>query len=395
MNLNPELISFVREHEKDDIRTLALQAKKYSHIDMESAIRQIQGRKIAKDKLPTWYGSEQIIYPKHLSLEQSSSEQTALYKASLCQGNSFVDLTGGLGVDFSFMSQGFTQATYVEQQTELTDIALINFETLGLTNTSVVNQDSVSYLGNMSAVDVIYIDPARRDTVGKKTVLIEDCTPNLLEIGELLEEKATRQIIIKLSPMLDITLALKSLKGVTDVHVVSVNNECKELLFVKDKRVGERPILFHCVNIRGDKTDTYTFTREDEESAKINYRSNVGKYLYEPNASILKAGAYKSISQTFSLDKLHVNSHLYSCDVLVEDFNGRIFLINNMLGFNKKDIKEYLSKIERANITVRNFPLSVQEIRKKTKIKEGGDIYIFATTLADERKVLLVCEKMK
>lgn len=395
MNLSSELISFVREHEKDDIRSLALQAKKYSHIDMELAIRQIQGRKIAKDKLPTWYDSEQIIYPRHLSLEQSSSEQTALYKASLCKGTSFVDLTGGLGVDFSFMSKGFTQATYVEQQTELADIALYNFEILELTNTTVVDQDSVLYLQSMSAVDVIYIDPARRDTVGEKTVLIEDCTPNLLEIEQLLEEKVTSQVIVKLSPMLDITLALKTLKGITDVHIVSVNNECKELLFVKDKRVGERPVLFHCINIKAGKADTYTFTREEEESAKINYRSNAGKYLYEPNASVLKSGAYKSIAQTFGLAKLHVNSHLYSSDMLEGEFYGRIFLINNVLSFSKKDIKDHLSKIEQANIAVRNFPLSVQEIRKKTKIKEGGDTYIFATTMADERKVLLVCEKVK
>lgn len=393
--LTPELLDFVKEHEKDDIRALALRAKKYAHIDMELAIRQIQGRKIAKDKLPTWYGYEQIIYPKHLSLEQSSSEQTALYKASLCSGDFLVDLTGGLGVDFSFMSKSFFKAIYVEQQEELTEIATENFQTLGLSNAEVINQDSVSYLRTMPKVDTIFIDPARRDNVGKKTVLIEDCTPNLIEIEDLLEEKAKEKVIIKLSPMLDITLALNTLKGITDVHIVSVNNECKELLFVKDKRVGEQPVQFHCINIRNDKTDTYTFTKEQEETAKINYRSNAGKYLYEPNASILKAGAYKSIAQSYGIGKLHVNSHLYSSEVLVEDFNGRILLINSVLGFNKKDIKDHLSKIGQANITVRNFPLSVQEIRKKTKIKEGGDIYIFATTMADEKKVLLVCEKIK
>ncbi|WP_108822259.1 class I SAM-dependent methyltransferase [Dysgonomonas sp. Marseille-P4361] len=393
--LTPELLDFVKEHEKDDIRALALQAKKYAHIDMELAIRQIQGRKIAKDKLPTWYGYEQIIYPKHLSLEQSSSEQTALYKASLCSGDSLVDLTGGLGVDFSFMSKSFSKAIYVEQQEELTEIATENFQTLGLSNAEVINQDSVSYLRTMPKVDTIFIDPARRNNVGKKTVLIEDCTPNLIEIEDLLEEKAKEKVIIKLSPMLDITLALNTLEGITDVHIVSVNNECKELLFVKDKRVGEQPVQFHCINIRNDKTDTYIFTKEQEESAKINYRSNAGKYLYEPNASILKAGAYKSIVQSYGIDKLHVNSHLYSSDVLMKDFDGRILLINNILSFSKKDIKDHLSKIGQANITVRNFPLSVQEIRKKTKIKEGGDIYIFATTMTDEKKVLLVCEKIK
>lgn len=395
MSLSPDLLDFVYEHEKDDIRILALQAKKYSNIDIELAIRQIQGRKIAKEKLPTWYANEQIIYPKHLSLEQSSSEQTALYKASLCKGESFVDLTGGLGVDFSFMSKTFVRATYVEQQPELADIAIKNFDRLGLTNATVVNQDSLLYLKDMSAADVIYIDPARRDVVGRKTVLIEDCSPNLLEIEQLLEEKTTNKLIIKLSPMLDITLALKTLKGITDVHIVSVNNECKELLFVKDKGVGNRPVFFHCINIGKEKADTFTFSREEEEAAKINYRSNAGKYLYEPNASILKAGAYKSVAQFFGLGKLHVSSHLYTSESLVDKFYGRMFLINSVLSFSKKGIKEHLSKIQQANIAVRNFPLSVQEIRKKTKIKEGGNTYIFATTLADERKVLLVCEKIK
>lgn len=391
MRLDAELINFVKEHEKDDIHTLALQSGKYPHVNMELAIRQISGRKTAKEKIPVWYNAEQIIYPKHLSLEQSSSENTAQYKASLCKGKSFTDLTGGLGVDFSFISKNYQTATYVEQQTELTEIASHNFNILGLNDVHIVNMDSVAYLRSMSPVDMIYIDPARRDNIGKKTVLIEDCTPNLLEIEDLLEEKADK-IMIKLSPMLDISLALRTLKGITEVHIVSVNNECKELLFIKEKVAN--PVKFHCVNIRNGKTDIYTFTKDDEEALKVNYESNLGKYLYEPNTSILKGGAYKSIANGFVLNKLHKSSHLYTSDILKEDFQGRIFLIDNILTLSKKDIKEYLSKIEQANITVRNFPLSVQEIRKKTKIKEGGEAYIFATTLADERKVLIICKKV-
>lgn len=391
MRLNAELIDFVKEHEKDDIHTLALQSGKYPHINMELAIRQISGRKTAKEKIPAWYNAEQIVYPKHLSLEQSSSENTALYKASLCKGKSFADLTGGLGVDFSFISRNFQTATYIEQQAELTDIASHNFNVLGLDNIHIVNMDSVAYLKSMPPVDMIYIDPARRDNIGKKTVLIEDCTPNLLEIEDLLEEKAER-IMIKLSPMLDISLALRTLRGITEVHIVSVNNECKELLFIKDK--VDSPIEFYCVNIRNNKTDIYTFTKDEEDSLQINYEPNLGKYLYEPNTSILKAGAYKSIAEDFVISKLHKNSHLYISDNLKEDFQGRVFSIDNILTLSKKDIKEHLSKIGQANITVRNFPLSVQEIRKKTKIKEGGDIYIFATTLADEKKVLIICKKI-
>lgn len=391
MKLTRELIHFVREHEKDDVRSLALQAGKYPDIDMELAIRQITGRRIAKVKIPLWYDNENIIYPKHISLEQSSSEQTALYKSALYSGNSIIDLTGGMGVDFSLLSRKFKQATYVEQQQNLAEIALCNFKALGLDNTDVICSDCIEYLKTMPKADMIYIDPARRDNTGRKTIRIEDCTPNILEIENLLEEKADITMI-KLSPMLDISLALKSLTNISHIHIISVNNECKELLFIKEKTAGQT--TYHCVNILKDKTDIFTFSKDEEESGTIAYSSNPDKYLYEPNASILKAGAYKTVAKTYSLNKLHVNSHLYTSDILHENFNGRIFSIVNVLSLNKKDIKGHIHQIKQANITTRNFPLSVQEIRKKTGIKEGGDTYIFATTLADERKVLLVCEKV-
>lgn len=390
MKLDPELIQFVKEHEKDDVHTLALQAKKYPAINMELAICQITGRRISKNKIPLWYNHDDILYPKHLSLEQSSSEQTALYKASLCSGDTLVDLTGGMGVDLSFMAPKFNKAVYVEQQPQLTAIATHNFGILGLDSVKTTYGDGVEYLKTMPKVNMIYIDPARRDSAGKKTVRIEDCTPDILEIEELLEEKADITMI-KLSPMLDISLALKSLKGISHVHIISVNNECKELLFIKDKTGNKTQ--FHCINILNDKTDTFSFYKEDEEALKINYKSNTANYLYEPNTSILKAGAYKSITQSFNIYKIHTSSHLYTSDALVDNFQGRIFLIINILSLSKSDIKEHLSKIQQANITTRNFPLSVQEIRKKTGIKEGGDIYIFATTLSDERKVLLICKK--
>lgn len=391
MKLLPELIQFVKEHEKENVHTLALQAKKYPEMDMELVVRQIAGRQIAKSKIPFWYSLDNIIYPKHLSLEQSSSEQTALYKASLYLGSSMVDLTGGMGVDFSFFASKFLQSTYVEQQPELVGIAAHNFDVLTLNNVNIICRDGLEYLRTMSKVDLIYIDPGRRDNAGRKTVRIEDCTPDILEIEDLLEEKADIAMI-KLSPMLDISLALKSLKNISHVHIISVNNECKELLFIKDK-TGDRT-RFHCVNIQNSRTDIFTFYKDEEESVKTNYGLNLGKYLYEPNASILKAGAYKRIAEFFELDKLHISSHLYTSDILEEAFQGRIFLIFNTLTLSKTDIKTYFSNIKQANITTRNFPLSVQEIRKKTGIKEGGDIYIFATTLADEKKVLIVCKKI-
>ncbi|NDV78221.1 SAM-dependent methyltransferase [Dysgonomonas sp. 511] len=388
--LSPTLTDFVEEHENDDISSLALQAAKFKDIDIETAIRQIAGRKIARHKIPAWYANRHIIYPKHLSLEQSSSEQTALYKASLCKGESMADLTGGMGIDFYFMAHNFDTAIYVEQQEELATTATHNFKVLGLQNAVTINEDGVDYLQKMQPASLIYIDPARRNNSGKKTVLIEDCTPNILEIEKLLEQKG-QTVMIKLSPMLDISLALSSLSNVSDVHIVSVNNEVKELLFVKQAVANKTQ--FHCVNIKKDKTDRFSFYKEEEQSAQPVYTETTGKYLYEPNASILKAGAYKIIGEKLSLSKLHPSSHLYTSDSLIGDFQGRVFAVENICSLSKKDIKEHLSNLGQANITTRNFPLSVADIRKKTKLKEGGDTYIFATTIANGDKVLIICRK--
>lgn len=390
MNLSDSVINFVNLHEGDDIHLLALQAKQYPDIDMPMAIRQISGRRIAKEKIPSWYANNRIIYPKQLSMEQCSSEQTARFKALLCAGKTMVDLTGGFGVDCSFLSRSFDKAIYVEQQSELAEIAAYNYNVLGRSNITVVNADAIEHLSSMPPADFVYIDPARRDNKGAKTVLIEDCTPNILDIEALLEEKAL-QTMIKLSPMLDISLALKSLKGISDVYIISVGNECKELLFVKQKGVAKT--VYHCVNMHHGKTDEFTFCKEDEENTFLDYISEVGKYLYEPNTSILKAGAYKSIAKEFSLNKLHPSSHLYTSDILHDDFQGRKFIVDNICSLNKKELKTYLKDINQANITTRNFPQSVQEIRKKTGLKEGGDTYLFATTLANDKRVLIACHK--
>ncbi|NDV96282.1 SAM-dependent methyltransferase [Dysgonomonas sp. 521] len=391
MTLPPALKSFVREHGQDDVHELALHARQYPSIDMQLAIRQITGRKIAAEKIPSWYDNESVIYPKHISMEQCSSEYTARYKASLVAGDCMTDLTGGLGVDFSFMAPKFAkEAVYVEQQKELSEIAAGNFDALGLDNVIIKNADAVDYLRMMPPTDLIYIDPSRRDNVGRKIFRIEDCTPNILDIEDLLEEKAG-MAMIKLSPMLDISLVLKSLRNISDVHVVSVDNECKELLFVKQKDCGKQ--LIHCVNIQKDKADKFLLEKNQEEQAIARYASSVGRYLYEPNVSLLKAGVYKYISAYYKLDKLHPSSHLYTSDEFLPDFQGRRFVVDSICSLNKKDIKSYLSTIGHANITTRNFPLSVEEIRKRTKIKDGGTIYIFATTLSNEDKVLVLCRK--
>lgn len=390
MILSPLLREFIKEHENDDIHSLALQAKKYPDIDIQMAVQQIAGRKVMREKVPNWYKNESIIYPKHISLEQCSSEQTAAYKASLVKGDSMVDLTGGFGIDFSFISAKFNKAVYVEKQEELCGIARLNFGSLGLNNVSIIHSDAIEYLEKMFSLSLIYIDPSRRDTSGRKTVLIEDCTPDILEIEDLLEE-LSEKVMIKLSPMLDISLAVKSMRNVSEVHIVSVNNECKELLFIKEKECEST--MFHTVNILKDRIDYLAFTREQEENSLVNYTPVVGKYLYEPNPSIIKAGAYKYFAVTNNLKKLHPSSHLYTSDVFHPEIQGRRFEVMQICSLSKKDIKQYLYDIKQANITTRNFPLSTQEIRQKTKLKDGGDIYIFATTLANDQKVLIICKK--
>ncbi|NDW18938.1 SAM-dependent methyltransferase [Dysgonomonas sp. 216] len=392
--MNSKTLQFISEHENDDVRSLALQSKRHPDIDISFAVSQIAGRQIARNKIPSWYANKEIIYPPHLSLEQCSSEHTAIYKANLCSGGTLVDLTGGLGVDFSFMSRQFNgQAVYVEQQPELAELAKHNFDKLKLANSIVINTDAKSHLLQMDSVDTIFIDPGRRDTKGKKTVLIEECSPNIIELDDYFDAKS-RRTIIKLSPMLDISAAIKHLKNISEVHVISVNNECKELLFIKDKYNQNIEPIFHCINISNSKTEKYSFTKTEESDTTARFSDKALLYLYEPNTSVMKAGAYKKLCSDFKLLKLHPNSHLYTANEHIEDFPGRKFIVQNCITFNKKEIKSALTNISKANISARNFPLSVDKIKKKISVKDGGDIYIFATTLSDNKKVLLICEKL-
>lgn len=383
---------FISTHTNDDVRALALQAPKYPGVDMPTAIVQIAGRQAATDKIPSWHSTEGILYPRHLSLEQCSSEITARYKASLVEGESFADLTGGFGIDCAFLSARFRQATYVERQQELCDIAANNFPLLGLHHLSVHCTDGVEYLQQMAPVDCLFIDPARRNEHGGKTVAISDCEPDVAALEELLLAKA-RWILIKLSPMLDLTLALRDMPHAHEAHIISVNNECKELLLILDRERTEE-VTIHCVNLIAGKGDQhFRFTREQEQKARCAYTPRPGVYLYEPNASLLKAGAFCCLTSIYKVEKLHPNSHLYTSAELVTDFPGRAFRVESTSTFNKKELKESLSDIKKANITVRNFPASVAELRKRTKLAEGGDTYLFATTLADEQKVLIRCTK--
>lgn len=426
MQLTCEQKQFILAHEREDIRETAL---RFMRDDMPLLLMQIAGRQMTEKKIPSWYAERDIVYPPHLSLEQSSSEFTAHYKASLVssgnrlhgglphfeevtnpdavEGNSntFADLTGGMGVDFSFLSPYFREAIYVEQNKELCRFAEHNFEVLGLKNVTVHCAGAEDFLKETSPLNFIYLDPSRRDDSGRKVFRIEDCSPDILEIKPLLLEKSSR-IMVKYSPMLDISLAVKGLNCVSEVHVVSVDNECKELVFLLSKTVvdgtEEEPVkelvdepLLVAVNLkRSGEKESFAFTPLQERDCRISYAGGLGGYLYEPNASILKAGAFKSVAGAYHLQKLHINSHLYTSDEFVPGFPGRIFKVEAFFLPNNRNLKSFLRETKKANITVRNFPMTVAEIRRKTGLQEGGDVYLFATTLSDEKKVWIVCEKI-
>lgn len=393
MELSFETLHFIEENLHGDVRALVLQARKYPDVDMAMAVTQIAGQQIAEAKVPSWYRTSGLLYPRHLSMEQCSSEATAKYKSGLVQGETFADLTGGFGIDCAFLSQNFQIADYVERQPELCELASHNFPLLGLNHIRVHNVDGMDYLRRMQPIDCLFLDPARRDGHGGKTVAITDCEPDVCALESLLVEKA-KKVIVKLSPMLDLSLALKELKTITEVHIVSVSNECKELLLVLQKESVSSNIPIYCEHISSSgERQHYVFTLEEEKQAGCTFASEVETYLYEPNASIMKAGAYRMLTQSFPVRKLHINSHLYTSSSPVADFPGRKFKVEAVSGFGKKELKDFLQGMEKANLTVRNFPASVAELRKRLKLKEGGTDYVFATTLEEEQKVLVRCSK--
>jgi 16S rRNA G966 N2-methylase RsmD len=387
---------FILRHRNDNPTTLALSAKSNPEVDMAFAVTQIAGRQIAAQKVPTWAAADDIVYPRHLSMEQCSSEATALYKASLVSGESMADLTGGLGVDCHFMAQRFGRATYIERQEELCRIAENNFRVLGDSHIDVRHGESTEQLRELQPVDWIFIDPARRDEHGGKTVQIADCEPDVAQLEETLLAKASH-VMVKLSPMLDATLALHTLKHVTELHIVSVANECKELLLLLERNAQTAPeeVKMHCVNITPHATSRFCFTRREEQEAAYEHSDRAERYLYEPNASVMKGGAFRSVAAAFGVKKLHPNSHLYTSEELRKDFPGRVFHVEAGCSLNKKELKSCLGDLKKANISVRNFPATVAELRKRTKLTEGGDIYLFATTLNNGNKVMLKCTKVQ
>lgn len=493
--MNQATLDFIRQHQDDDVRQLAFLGSKYPEVDMPFALDQIRGRKMARVKLPRWASIDGIIYPPHISMEQCSSEQTALYKAELAarllslspsssengeekgkesenasnlhlseicefagkgavdsefakneatckkqqilteadrnvneikeephegdfsEETGFVDLTGGFGVDFSYIASRLgVKSMYVERQAHLCEAAKENFGRLGLKNAIVKNGDGIEVLHSFASkkeaaasdslgitedqsqsllktnlgLKLIFIDPARRDDAGNKVVSLKDCTPDVTLLQEEMLSKAD-YVIIKLSPMLDWHRAVSELNCVQEVHIISVNNECKELLLVLSARnMGN--LRIYCVN----DAQSFVCDELDIESSSVKiapFTLEEMQYLYEPNASLMKAGCFGVLSERYDARMLSKNSHLFVSREPIAVFPGRSFRIIAISSFNKKDLKRHLSGITKANIATRNFPLSVAELRKRLKLKDGGETYIFATTLSDESHVLVITEK--
>lgn len=405
MDLDNATIEFINAHKDDDIRSLAFKADKYPSVNMSYALDQIAGRQKAKLKIPGWASIDGIIYPQHISMEQCSSEQTAVYKASVAKRlldginhtTVMIDITGGLGVDFSYIKQSFDNGTYIERQSYLCDIASHNFQLLGLHNTKVLNTDGVNYIHDITSADLIYIDPARRDSNGARTFAIKDCTPDITGIVDELLVKSY-YVMIKLSPMLDWHKAVADINSsssyndiVKEVHIVSVDNECKELLLILSRNI-KKPLHVYCVN-NNDIFDYENTINLESSDNTVTCMVRRGAFLFEPNSSIMKAGCFDKLTDKFNIPSISKNSHLYLSDKDISDFPGRRFIIDDISTMNKKELKLKLSGITKANIAIRNFPLSVSELRKKLKLKDGGDIFIFGTTIADKEHVLIICHK--
>ena len=402
--MNQATQDFIRQHQDEDVRQLAFLGSKNPEVDMPFALDQIRGRKMARAKLPRWANIDGIIYPPHISMEQCSSESTALYKAELAarllglpassssEEIGFVDLTGGFGVDFSYIASRLGMSSmYVERQAHLCEAAKENFERLGLKNAIVKNEDGIEVLHSLKELKLIFIDPARRDDAGNKVVSLKDCTPDVTVLQEEMLLKAD-YVIIKLSPMLDWHRAISELSHVREVHIISVNNECKELLLVLSARNMGENLRIYCIN----DAQSFVCDELDMEASQVKIAPSTleeMQYLYEPNASLMKAGCFGVLSERYDARMLSKNSHLFMSMEPIEDFPGRSFRIIAISSFNKKELKRHLSGITKANIATRNFPLSVAELRKRLKLKDGGETYIFATTLSNESHVLVITEK--
>lgn len=430
---------FILQHRLSNPRDLALQARRYPDVDMPYALNQIQGWQTARLKLPSWAACDGVVYPPHLNMEQCSSEPTARYKQQVVRrwlarlgagqggaATSMADLTGGFGVDFSFTSRCFASATYVERNAALCDVVRGNLPCLGIANAQVMCAEAEDCLATMPQQTMLFLDPARRDEYGAKTVLIADCTPDVCHLLPLLMSKA-RFVMLKLSPMLDWHKAIVDLQGtVREVHIVSVGGECKELLLVLAALDGaassadmpcngvEAGVRVCCVDIMAkadaegeykrsefcytigdasEKTPTPSTLNPQLSTPNSQPSTLNSQFLLEPNASIMKAGCFAELGKAYGIRAISSNSHLFLSADRVEGFPGREFVVEAVTTLNKRQLKETLGSLQQANISVRNFPMSVAELRKRLKLRDGGDTYIFATTTREGERVLIVGHK--
>ena len=387
--LRTEIQEFINANLNTDVAKLALKKNPFPEIDFAVILNQIAAKSKSEQKLPTWFHTKNIIYPSKISVEQTSSEKTALYKSEISYGESLIDLTGGFGVDDYYFSKKFKSVVHCEMNYELSDVVNHNFQQLKADNIKCFGGDSFEILKNLNQkFDWIYIDPSRRSDVKGKVFMLKDCLPN---VPELLEKyfKYSQNILIKTAPILDISAGLIELSNVKTIHIVALENEVKELLWeIKKDYSGQ--IEIKTVNILKDKTEKL------DMDLNQTYFANLGlpkKYIYEPNSAVMKSGAFDAISSIFSIDKLHGNSHLYTSDEII-DFPGRVFEVENLISYSKYEMKEFLQN-KKANITTRNFPETVESIRKKWKITDGGNLYCFFTTDLNTNKIVLLCNKIK
>lgn len=393
---NEATLAFISVHRNTDVREVALHARGVEGVDVRFALEQIAGWQKARVKLPSWSAISGLIFPSRLALEQCSGQGTAVYKASIvqrlyqeghCGKGLFVDLTGGFGVDFSFIARGFSRAVYVERQETLCSIARHNFPLLGLEASEVVCNDGVEYLYRLAHADVIFLDPARRDDSGARTYAISDGSPDVLAIKDELLSRGTI-VILKLSPMLDVTAVTNAFcEDVREVHVVSDGGECKEILIVMS-RAWEGSAKLLCVS-DGDALEV----RRDVPVPSTAIPTP-GNYLYEPNAAMMKAGCFGWLCEEYGVRAIAANSHLFVAMHRVEAFPGRVFVVSDVLGMSKRELHSVLHGLTKANITVRNFPLTAAELHRRLGLKDGGEVFIFATTLSNGRHVLIITHRM-
>lgn len=386
--LQPEIQDFINKNLNEDSSKLALKKNPFPEVNYSVLINQIIAKKKAKDKLPTWFLTENIIYPEKISIEQTSSETTAKYKSSLVSGQKLIDCTGGFGIDDYYFSKKFKTIIHCELNSDLSQIVKHNFEVLKASNIEYYHGDSTEILEQLNQkFDCIYIDPSRRNDAKGKVFMLADCLPNVVDLQDFYYQ-FTNTILIKTAPILDLHAGLLELKNVSEIHIVAVDNEVKELLWKIDKNFDSSSTII-AVNLEKEKQ---TITKiESSKSYSARY-SLPKKYLYEPNASLMKSGGFEAVSQLFAIGKLHQHSHLYTSDEVI-DFPGRKFQIDVIVPFQKKEISQFIQG-KKMNISTRNFPIKPEEIKKKYKIQDGGTVYAFFTTNLNNEKIILLCTKL-